>query len=324
MCVSGFFGNPYEGCRPECLLNSDCPQHLTCINDRCKDPCIGYCGENAECQAVNHIAKCNCLIDHVGNPYDRCILKEGNINSRFLIKLYLYSSSCSFVFMHNFSLTENPRDPCNPSPCGPHSTCRTVNEQAICTCLPTFVGTPPNCRPECVTSSDCPLSKACIREKCIDPCPGTCGENAQCRVHRHSPYCTCLPGFEGDPFIRCTKVIETTITTPCEPNPCGPFATCRDVGGSASCSCKPGYRGVPPQCAPECTINEDCPRDKACVREKCIDPCTGSCGANTECRAMNHLAICTCRIGYRGDPFIGCYEIIKGRYLFQVFACHFV
>lgn len=137
---------------------------------------------------------------------------------------------------------------------------------------------------------------------------GTCGDNAQCRVHHHSPYCTCVPGFEGDPFTVCLKVQEAPIiTSPCDPNPCGQFATCRDVGGTAICSCKSGYVGVPPKCGPECIINEDCPKDKACLKEKCINPCMGSCGANTNCHAMNHLAICTCIPSYRGDPFVGCY-----------------
>lgn len=158
-------------------------------------------------------------------------------------------------------------------------------------------------------SSECTLEKACIRQKCIDPCVGACGENAKCRVHHHSPYCTCLPGYEGDPFIRCAKekIFESTPKSPCELNPCGPFSICRENAGTATCSCKEGYFGAPPNCGPECTINEDCPNNKACVRERCIDPCLGSCGPNAECRAMNHLAICTCLQGYRGNSFEGCY-----------------
>lgn len=189
----------------------------------------------------------------------------------------------------------------------------------MCSCLPEFIGNPPNCRPECVTSPECPLTKACVRQKCVDPCVGTCGENAQCRVHYHSPYCTCLPGYEGDPFVKCIreKVMSPPLKSPCEPSPCGPFSTCKDVGGSAICSCKSGYIGVPPSCAPECTINEDCPNDKACVREKCSDPCLGSCGSNTNCRAMNHLAICTCLSGYSGNPFTSCY-VFDGKHLIEI------
>lgn len=165
-------------------------------------------------------------------------------------------------------------------------------------------------------SSECSLNKACVKQKCVDPCIGACGNNAQCRVYHHSPYCTCLPGFEGDAFIICSKekVLPPQIKSPCDPNPCGAFASCREAAGSAICSCKEGYFGAPPRCAPECAINEDCPNDKACVRERCVDPCLGSCGSNTECRAMNHLAICTCLRGYRGNSFVGCYQF-DGTYI---------
>lgn len=206
------------------------------------------------------------------------------------------------------------KNPCSPTPCGPNSVCKIVNDQALCTCLPENKGSPPNCRPICLSSSECPLNEACIKQKCVNPCVEICGSNAQCRVHRHSPICTCLPGFEGDPFILCTEQKHLApVTNPCEPNPCGPFSVCKNVAESATCSCKLGYVGVPPLCSPECTINEDCPKDKTCNKEKCVNPCLGSCGFNANCRASNHLAICTCLVGYRGDPFVGCYEVQKGK-----------
>ena len=99
-----------------------------------------------------------------------------------------------------------PTNPCQPSPCGPNSQCREVNNHAVCSCLTGFIGSPPSCRPECMVSSDCAQDKACIKQKCIDPCPGTCGLNARCQVVNHNPICSCAPGFTGDPFIRCHKV----------------------------------------------------------------------------------------------------------------------
>lgn len=94
-------------------------------------------------------------------------------------------------------------NPCQPSPCGPNSQCKEVNEQAVCSCLPTYFGSPPNCRPECVVSSECNFDRVCSNHKCIDPCPGPCGLNSKCQVINHSPICTCSPGQTGDPFIRC-------------------------------------------------------------------------------------------------------------------------
>jgi len=56
-----------------------------------------------------------------------------------------------------------------------------------------------------MVSSECPQDKACVRKKCIDPCPGTCGSNGRCQVVNHNPICSCPPGYNGDPFIRCFK-----------------------------------------------------------------------------------------------------------------------
>lgn len=94
-------------------------------------------------------------------------------------------------------------EPCNPSPCGPNAQCN----NGICTCLPEYQGDPYiGCRPECVLNSDCPRDKACIRNKCIDPCPGTCGQNADCNVNNHIPMCSCPQGFSGNAFILCSQI----------------------------------------------------------------------------------------------------------------------
>lgn len=101
------------------------------------------------------------------------------------------------------TIVENP---CDPSPCGPNSQCRVVGSQPACSCLPNYIGRAPNCRPECTTSNECPNNLACQNEKCRDPCPGTCGQNAQCTVVNHNPICSCLPGYEGDPVTLCNLI----------------------------------------------------------------------------------------------------------------------
>lgn len=101
------------------------------------------------------------------------------------------------------------QNPCNPSPCGLNSQCREQNNHAVCSCVPTFIGAPPNCKPECVVSSECPLDKSCVNQKCKDPCPGTCGQNARCQVVNHNPICICEVGYTGDPFRRCIKEEES-------------------------------------------------------------------------------------------------------------------
>jgi len=116
-----------------------------------------------------------------------------------------FSNICKFK-IKIAAVVEPPKNPCQPSPCGPNSQCRELNGQAVCSCLPEFVGSPPGCRPECVVSSECAQNKACINQKCTDPCPGTCGLNANCQVINHSPICSCLSGFTGDPFTRCYTI----------------------------------------------------------------------------------------------------------------------
>lgn len=104
-----------------------------------------------------------------------------------------------------------PQNPCSPSPCGPNSQCKEVNGQAVCSCVPGFIGSPPSCRPECVSSSECPLNEACLNQKCINPCLGTCGVAANCQVVNHNPICTCPKRYTGDPFIRCLPMREILL-----------------------------------------------------------------------------------------------------------------
>lgn len=47
-------------------------------------------------------------------------------------------------------------NPCIPSPCGPYSQCRDIGSSPSCSRLPTYVGTSPNCRPECTINVQCP------------------------------------------------------------------------------------------------------------------------------------------------------------------------
>ena len=108
--------------------------------------------------------------------------------------------------------TPQPVDPRNPDPCGPYSQCRNSNNIAACSCLPGFEGSPPNCRPECRTPSECAKLLACINQKCRDPCPGNCGASAECEVFNHYAVCRCQQGYEGNPYESCLRV--TTSSTP--------------------------------------------------------------------------------------------------------------
>lgn len=110
------------------------------------------------------------------------------------------------IFAWKFLVEHDPHEmPCTPSPCGLNSQCRELDNHAVCSCLPDMIGAPPNCRPECLVSSECPLDKSCINQKCRNPCENVCGLNSRCTVVNHNPICSCHLGFTGDPFVRCIK-----------------------------------------------------------------------------------------------------------------------
>lgn len=85
--------------------------------------------------------------------------------------------------------------------------CSERNGEARCSCIEPYIGDPytTGCRPECVYNAECPSSLACIKQHCRDPCVGTCGSNAECAVVNHIPACSCVRGYEGDPFTGCKR-----------------------------------------------------------------------------------------------------------------------
>ncbi len=190
-------------------MNSDCPPNAACLSSHCRDPCPGVCGINAECTVVNHIPTCTCFPDHIGDPFQSCRRKP--VTRKYQLMLVCGQNYRTFYRIF-FSVAAVPENPCEPSPCGPNSVCQiSPYNHALCSCKPSFIGTPPNCRPECVVSAECSLSLACIRQKCSDPCPGTCGLHARCTVIHHNPICSCPPHTVGDPFVRCVPEGEWFI-----------------------------------------------------------------------------------------------------------------
>lgn len=302
-CLLEFVGSP-PNCKPECISNSECANHLACIGQKCRDPCPGSCGVNAICRVISHTPNCVCKDGYTGDAFLQCIPKEP-------------LQPISYI------------NPCLPSPCGPNAICKEHNNAGSCTCLQDYIGNPyEGCRPECVLNTDCPSNRACIRNRCLDPCPGTCTVNAECQVVNHLPSCTCIPGYTGDPFVLCKISIEprklpslakkhnvihnllaAPPENPCLPSPCGPNSQCRNNNGQAVCSCLPQYVGSPPGCRPECVVSSECPLDKACISHKCSDPCPETCGVGANCNVINHSPICSCSPELTGDPFIRCFKL---------------
>jgi hypothetical protein len=289
VCLKNFYGDPLVGCHPECRTNSDCDNQKACQNNKCIDTCVGACGMNSKCQVINHRAICTCMEGFKGDPYVRCIES-------------------------NDELPTNRENQCSPSPCGPYSKCTIArNGVAACSCLDSYIGQPPNCRPECISSSECMPNEACLNNVCKDPCPGTCAQNANCYVLNHNPICSCPLGLTGDPFIKCYIQDPIEVSNPCEPSPCGPNSECEINQNRPVCSCVRNMIGKPPYCRAECVLNSECSQNKACINDKCQDPCRDACGENTACQVVNHVPRCSCKPNFRGDAFIGCTEIIEQR-----------
>ena len=109
-------------------------------------------------------------------------------------------------------------------------------------------------------------------------------------------------------FIATARPVE--VIQPCNPSPCGRNAECSERRGAASCRCIRDYIGNPYiECKPECIVNAECPRDKACVNQHCRDPCPGVCGLHASCSVANHAPQCRCDPGYEGDAFVACRRI---------------
>lgn len=106
-------------------------------------------------------------------------------------------------FLEQLDFPVVSKDPCLPSPCGMYAECRNIGSTPSCSCLPTYRGSPPNCRPECRVNSECSMNLACNNERCRDPCLGSCSITSLCTVYNHIPMCTCPEGFTGDPFSNC-------------------------------------------------------------------------------------------------------------------------
>ena len=82
-------GDPYVGCRPECVNNADCPQKQACgSQQKCIDPCPGLCGHSAVCRVSNHNPLCTCNAGFTGSPYQGCriIPRKYAIRTECLLK----------------------------------------------------------------------------------------------------------------------------------------------------------------------------------------------------------------------------------------------
>ena len=141
---------------------------------------------------------------------------------------------------------------------------------------------------ECEVDQECPNNRACIEQQCLDPCSvyDPCGKNAECQTTDHRPVCRCPSGWAGDPHYECFQ--------------------CRFLGISLELRL---YLTSIWIFSDECQVNPDCPLDKACKNNECVNPClTTICGTRALCEVDFHTAVCVCPLGLQGNPLVACFE----------------
>lgn len=182
----------------------------------------------------------------------------------------------------------------------------------------------------CESDDQCPSTQQCYNAQCVSPCilGDACAANAECYGDNHRAACRCLPGFDGNPLLRCERVecridtdcpsdracINQHCINPCANSPCASNAVCHVRNHNVACRCPEStpignplvYCERQPVAAiePECRTDADCPSRLACINEKCAEPCheLRPCSQTAKCSVQDSVPvrtmICTCAEGW--------------------------
>ncbi|KAI1292053.1 Latent-transforming growth factor beta-binding protein 4 [Halotydeus destructor] len=331
-CGSRLICEANNRCVIGCRNNQGCADGESCINRLCQNPCsfYGVCGRNAQCLVQNHTTTCQCPEGFRGNPNTVCTEAPPQCtkDSECVLGQICENSQCFLGCRFDNNCPEQEAcvngqctNPCLlPNSCGSNSKCTPYGHRPRCECNANHLGNPyVKCEPipddYCDLDADCPLGKvcdgnrciegchsdanckfeqACINKVCQNPCNifGACGINAVCKPSNHDRVCSCLADFTGDPKSLCERIKPPPECT-------------------ADPQCPLGQICSNERCLPGCRESKNCPDEQSCYRNRCINACSisGVCGRGATCTPSDHVAVCSCPSGFRGDPDVECKEI---------------
>lgn len=215
--------------------------YLFLFTDECKDSiCLG-----GQCKIENHKYMCTCpfgfeLKNNICEDVNECIFNPCPLNSQCINNRGSFKCACiNGTIADSNGNCRSPGDcitdadcsetgkcqnnrcinPCDVNNCGNNAECLVSKHQAVCECPPDSQGDPyKECvKFQCIKDADCNLEEACVNYKCSSPCniPRACGKNADCFARSHIGYCSCSPGFTGDPLLGCVPIQYCTDDSRC-------------------------------------------------------------------------------------------------------------
>lgn len=253
------------------------------------DPCVPHpCGPNTDCSvSPSGIAICRCKPGFFPKPDTITGCGPQCVSD----------SECAATQQCNGGRCVNP---CDGAPCGQNALCEVRNSRAICKCPSGYTGDPfTSCVPAGNSDSRI-LSGGSVSSHSVNSFSTFSGRPSQFSGEGG------LSAVSGAGFNRQTPSASSSDL--CASFSCGSNADCVSRSNRPVCSCRSGFEGDPyTGCRrAECLENAECPATKVCHNFKCINPCSTSCGVDSECEVRNHVTVCRCPKGYEGDPFVSC------------------